>query len=610
MKRVIKYLFCLLLFFAWTFVYAADDDDFGLSPESQEQVERQRQARDKYCEEGAQLSGCLYDKNNKLYTETEKISYKHPYQEFANADVGGATFYVPSGLPLIRGYQTFDGNGNAVFAGCYKYEVTNSTSSREKGTYFVFQIVYGNSNGKGCSVKRSFVVPANGLSICACDWANTWSTDNCSCSAANGVYSGRTQMLREWTFQEYSIATLNEWTAINGGDCPKAFGYTANTRWYTSARNKYIFSENDDDYDLDVVSFWRNEQYVGRPGCTVEDVTGREEAQRQLDGILETINKKQCPATIEEMSSFSEDFQEYYRSIRENNEYRVLWSYDLRTEVTKESAEQIKAAIDKKVSECQYKICGISDSQKRTIESNLGSECKNGCSLHSVKTPSDSENASCYCCGGSQGCTYQWSEEPKNSSNCSKQPNVPKGQCIGTSSDLACRQCLIRAYEKAGLSEEQQACLAGSEIAKLLTQKSLEDANTEAADQDLETEREENRELVEEIYERLARKGQKPAAVDFLFGQEPMSCTELLGPNLTAVVHTGIKAMQIIGAILAIVYGMMSLIPAIMAKDADGLKKAEKKLVLMAIILLCIFLLPYLARFIGNIFDFDISCIV
>ena len=233
-----------------------------------------------------------------------------------------------------------------------------------------------------------------------------------------------------------------------------------------------------------------------------------------------------------------------------------------------------------------------------------------GPTLHSVKTPSDSENASCYCCGGSQGCTYQWSEEPKNSSNCSKQPNVPKGQCIGTSSDLACRQCLIRAYEKAGLSEEQQACLAGSEIAKLLTQKSLEDANTEAADQDLETEREENRELVEEIYERLARKGQKPAAVDFLFGQEPMSCTELLGPNLTAVVHTGIKAMQIIGAILAIVYGMMSLIPAIMAKDADGLKKAEKKLVLMAIILLCIFLLPYLARFIGNIFDFDISCIV
>ncbi len=68
--------------------------------------------------------------------------------------------------------------------------------------------------------------------------------------------------------------------------------------------------------------------------------------------------------------------------------------------------------------------------------------------------------------------------------------------------------------------------------------------------------------------------------------------------------------MQIIGTIAAIVKGMITLIPAVMAKDAEGLKKAQKTLVTVAIILLCIFLLPYLVRWIGNILGYDISCLV
>ena len=99
------------------------------------------------------------------------------------------------------------------------------------------------------------------------------------------------------------------------------------------------------------------------------------------------------------------------------------------------------------------------------------------------------------------------------------------------------------------------------------------------------------------------------SAPDLNFSDEYMECKDILGPNLTALVHVGIKALQIIGAIVAIVYGMISLIPAVMSKDSDGLKKAEKKLVLMAIVLLCIFMLPYFVRLIGNIFDFDVTCI-
>ena len=102
--------------------------------------------------------------------------------------------------------------------------------------------------------------------------------------------------------------------------------------------------------------------------------------------------------------------------------------------------------------------------------------------------------------------------------------------------------------------------------------------------------------------------GTKPGDPSMGFGGY-MTCAQILGPNLTKVVRAGVKAIQIVGAIVAIVWGMITLIPAIIAKDAEGLKKAEKKLVLMAIILLCIFLLPYFARWIGSMFDYDISCL-
>ena len=88
------------------------------------------------------------------------------------------------------------------------------------------------------------------------------------------------------------------------------------------------------------------------------------------------------------------------------------------------------------------------------------------------------------------------------------------------------------------------------------------------------------------------------------------TCKEILGNNLTNVVKAGIRAVQVIGAIIAIVKGMMVLLPAIIAKDADGLKKASKTLITMAIILAVIFLLPGLLRFIGKVAGFDISCLL
>ncbi len=87
------------------------------------------------------------------------------------------------------------------------------------------------------------------------------------------------------------------------------------------------------------------------------------------------------------------------------------------------------------------------------------------------------------------------------------------------------------------------------------------------------------------------------------------NCNEILGANLTAIVKASITILEILGAIIAIVKGMMTLIPPILAKDADALQKASKTLVNMAIILVVIFIFKPLLRFIGSLLEFDISCI-
>ena len=95
---------------------------------------------------------------------------------------------------------------------------------------------------------------------------------------------------------------------------------------------------------------------------------------------------------------------------------------------------------------------------------------------------------------------------------------------------------------------------------------------------------------------------------DVEFNESVNTCNKILGTNLTKVLNASITAVQIISAIIAIVMGMIKLVPAIMSKDADGLKAASKSLVIMAIILALVFSLPSIIKLIGSIFKFDTSC--
>ena len=94
------------------------------------------------------------------------------------------------------------------------------------------------------------------------------------------------------------------------------------------------------------------------------------------------------------------------------------------------------------------------------------------------------------------------------------------------------------------------------------------------------------------------------------FGNTGDSCSAVLGTTFTALVKEVIKWVRIAGGIIAIVNGMLKLIPAIMSKDAEALSKAARTCVIMAIILVFCALFPWLLNLIGSIFKWDVSCIV
>lgn len=87
-----------------------------------------------------------------------------------------------------------------------------------------------------------------------------------------------------------------------------------------------------------------------------------------------------------------------------------------------------------------------------------------------------------------------------------------------------------------------------------------------------------------------------------------LTCEEMLGKNLTKILKFALEVLSIAGAIIAIVNSMISLIPALIAKDAEALKKAQSKCITMAIVLVLILLLPTLLTFMGKIFGYDLTC--
>lgn len=92
---------------------------------------------------------------------------------------------------------------------------------------------------------------------------------------------------------------------------------------------------------------------------------------------------------------------------------------------------------------------------------------------------------------------------------------------------------------------------------------------------------------------------------------EYMTCEEMLGKKTGAkIVKSSITIIQVLSAIVAVINGMIILLPAVTKGDADALKASSKKLVWMGIVLLLILVFRPIVRLIGTIFEFDTTCIL
>ncbi len=600
MKKINKILFvCLCFLFSIGFILAEETSEN--IPDTNDKVETQKQAITNYCTKGSKVEGCLYDKNDELYTTLKANTETHiiPPMTTGHPYTGKITY---PDLKVLRGYQAFDGNGKAVYAACYRFDY-NGYSEKDRtglgnGTYFYFTFV--TENKKGTCVRSTTLVPSKGTrSYTYMRTIIPWGFKVDSTYEYNGQESVEG---KDWLTGEDYFMRFNDWKAVDGGDCPKVFGYTANTQWYTAGKNKYIFSENVNDFKIDTISFWHGEEYESRPGCTVDDEAG-EQVNRELllDEIKKEVDSYTCPDKMADMYNLSTELSSYYATLKSvtNNKYRVLWSHDLAEEVIQESEATINKFIKNKLTSCQYKICGISAAEQIKIKSNLGEKCKLGCSITNYRKPSDVEGSQCYCCGGSQGCTYAW--VPTSPGNqCALQEHTPLGLCIGTTKDAECRDCLIKAYEKAGLDETKSKCLMDSEILKNVTEADLKDANDEAADDALEEEMKDNEQIRDEIFQSLL----EVPNLNYYTG--PMTCSKLLGDNIIKVIKFIINAIRVAVVIATIVLCMMNMLPALTNGDAGEFNKAVKKCIWTVVVMLLIILAPVLLRTIGNLFSWDL----
>lgn len=563
MKNILKSILATILVFSFSSVCLADDPI--KSDETKESISETKE----FCLENIEKKGCMYDPNDELYTKSGEIYNESFYVNFTvkNAD-------------LVRGYQSVDSDGNLVFAGCYKYYSEGKDDTLNKwtaGDMYAFKIV--KLKGGKCKATDSDIVPSKGVK-----WRS---------GPFHGEYDGVNGLGAD-------MAIYEGWTAETGGSCPKIFGLTANTKFYTKTSNKYAFTDDPTGFLHGKGIAFSSDVYERSTGCTINDKEGYEEAKACFDEAMASIDAYKCPSDISDLSKMSDDLATYQKQC--DSKLAVLYANKLLTDNAKEFSDKLKAKAEEKVNSCQYSDCNISSTQiQKIIDAKAGTKCEKGCSI-STKEQSEAENAQCYCCGGSRECSYTWTDKP--SSSCSKS-NKTKDKCVGTTDTDACLTCLEDAYKKAGLNSAQRKCMIETDIKKSQVVTGLKEDIDDQFDDQVEEKLKEN----EELYDSIEKYEFNAELPEQGFGENGETCEEIVGKNIAKLIKLSISILRIVGAIIAIVNGMMTLIPAVISKDPEALKKAGNKCALMGAVLLAIGVFPTILKVIAGIFDYDISCI-
>ena len=453
---------------------------------------------------------------------------------------------------LTRAYEAIDKDGYVVFAGCYKVEYPGNGKDG-KGTSG--SKTYNSRWAKGTYYLFKILSPNNN-----CEEFGEF-MDIVPPDKIDG-YNGQNAVGGD--------SATYKWVAKDGGECPKIFGLTSNTTIWTAKKNSYVFSDDVNELNIDKkqfrIFFWNSQQYEVNAGCTVKDKEGYEKAIACYEKAINEINSKSCPSDLSNISSFKSTLEGIAK--RCNADFDNLYKVDL----LKSNADTFKSSLiessNVKLTACQYKECNLTEKEIKRVASKLSEKsCKDGCA-------------------GLTGEDYDY-----------------------------CINCLRKTFEDSQLLSEKRKCLMDTQKKKDKGMDELEEIINEEQDDFVQEALDASKEILDDFHNNYYKdnianpaviKPPKMPGVD----NGNTECSKILGNNLTAIVKASITIIEVVASIIAIVKGMMTLIPPIISKDADALKKATKTLTTMAIILVIIFLFKPLLRFIGNILEFDTSCIL
>ena len=453
---------------------------------------------------------------------------------------------------LTRAYEAIDKDGYVVFAGCYKVEYPGNGKDGKGTSGFK---TYNSRWAKGTYYLFKILSPNNN-----CEEFGEF-MDIVPPDKIDG-YNGQNAVGGD--------SATYKWVAKDGGECPKIFGLTSNTTIWTAKKNSYVFSDDVNELNIDKkqfrIFFWNSQQYEVNAGCTVKDKEGYEKAIACYEKAINEINSKSCPSDLSDISSFKSTLEGIAK--RCNADFDNLYKVDL----LKNNADTFKANLiqssNEKLTACQYKECNLTkDEIKRVTNSLSAKSCKDGCA-----------------------------------------------SLTGNDYDY-CIDCIEKALGNARLSSNKEKCLLNTQKKKDAGMSELEDVINEDQDDFVDDALKATKDILDNYHKGYYDDNGVPVKLDVptIPGSNDNSkkeCSKVLGKNFTQIVKTSIVIIQVVAAIIAIVKGMMVLIPPILSKDSDALKKAFKTLTTMAIILVIIFLFKPLLRFIGNILDFDLSCII
>ncbi len=406
-----------------------------------------------------------------------------------------------------------------------------------------------------------------------------------------------------------------EYEGYKNGSCPQYFAYSSelkNIGLFLNPELEYVFTDNpsakikrtglerfiDGFLDVDFDS------RVG--GCTQKDVEEEDKAKECYEKKLKSVTDYNCPPNIKD---FNLELGNYEKECSDPSLYgHYAYSVDYGKELKEKYTTLIKNAYAEKIEVCTLENCNLTSSEITSVRNKMKNTiCEFGCKIAVYQTQSDTKEGKCVACGGSQGVTYKWtSKDATPSGNCAE-VDLSYDKCLGDSKTQECSECYEKAY--AGLSDEKKACLL-----EILSEKAekIQEYKDEVDEQfeDFIPELEETLvDVLTEIWDSSFSMFYIPGLEGGGFGQKGQNCNEVLKNNGVKIIKGVINILRIAGAIIAIANAMITLVPAIISKDADGLKKAGRKLVVMSVVLAIIGILPSIIYLIGVIFGYDLTCI-